>query len=65
MTATPSAELVTQLVEPASLVLVAESGGPREQFVLHGDGGSPAEFRVEIPSRAYSHRAAAARSEAL
>ena len=45
----PIAELVAQSVEPASLMLVAESGGSRQQIVVHGDRGTPAEFRVEIP----------------
>ena len=36
-----------QLVEVALLVLAAEFGCPREQFVLDGDRRSPAELRVE------------------
>ena len=60
------AELVAQPVELAPLVLVAESGGAREQVVLDGDGRSPGRaWRRTSRSRAYSQRAAAARSDAL
>jgi hypothetical protein len=38
---------VAQLVEVTLLVLAAEFGCPREQFVLDGDRRTPAELRVE------------------
>ena len=47
----PVAAFLTQLVEPALLVLVTERRGALEQFVLDGDAFTPAEFRVEFPQQ--------------
>ena len=45
------AELVAQLLEPASFMLGAENAGASEQFVVGDDGGAPAQLRVEIPQQ--------------
>jgi len=47
------------------LVLAAEFGRPREQFILDGDRRSQPSCASKERSSAYSQRAAAARSDAL
>ena len=47
----PVAVFLAQRLEPASLMLVTQSGGAGQQFVLDGDARAPAELRVEIPQQ--------------
>ena len=60
-----SSAVLAKLVEVALLVLVAELGGPAQQFVLGGDPGPQPSLASKARSSAYSQREAAARSDAL
>ncbi len=47
----PVAVFLAQRREPAALVVVTQSGGAGQQFVLDGDALTPAELRIELPQQ--------------